>query len=406
MKRAVETNAADGDFPMEASQLSLLVLNTDPNLLGVSSRGIVRRAIDGLVSFVVGVWSYGCIILLVGILAPIPIVQFVSFGYMLECSARMSRRLRWSECFPGQRIARRIVLASVCIGLSWLPVWYIADLAYTAELIDPGCTTARNLRIAARVVSFAWVGWIAWALFRGGRLRDFLWPAPWRFLKTIGKSDTWRQAEDQLWGFVTSLRLGQLGRLGLMASLGAIIWMAVPAALMIYALAPPTQAGKGLLGVLGVLGMLFCVSRIPYLQVHYATTNRWQSLFDLRKIKESYRRSPLWMVLGLASLLVLSVPLYLLRIEPILKDLDWILTTVFVFLLLPAHAMIGWTWGRAESKPAPSHRLWRWSVWPLRIVLVLAYVGILYLARFASWEGSLVFLLQHATLPPVPFFAR
>ena len=64
-----------------------------------------------------------------------------------------------------------------CVSLSWLPVWFIADMAYTAELIEQGSDAASRRRLAARLVSVLWVFWVVWAVFRGGKLRHFLWPA-------------------------------------------------------------------------------------------------------------------------------------------------------------------------------------------------------------------------------------
>ncbi len=154
-----------------------------------------------------GLWSYGCLVILVSTVAAVPVLQFAAFGYLLECSSRISRQLKWSECIPGQMIARRVVVGAVCVGLSWLAVWYVTDLAYTAEIIEPGNVNSGRLRVASFLLSFAWVGWIAWALFRGGRIRDFLWPAPIRFVKSVWRPSTWREAEDRLWHFVTSLHV-------------------------------------------------------------------------------------------------------------------------------------------------------------------------------------------------------
>jgi hypothetical protein len=356
--------------------------------------------------FVRGIWSYGCLVILVSTVAAIPLLQFAAFGYMLECSARMSRRLPWSQCLPGQQTARRIVIAAVCIGLSWLPVWYATDMTYSAELIEPEGNVASRLRILARVLSVVWLGWIGWALFRGGRFRDFLWPAPFRFLNRFWRPSTWRHAEDQLWEFVTSLKLPKLLWLGALASLGAILWLVIPASLIILSLSNRAEGVRAVSGLIGVPLMLWVLPRIPYLQVRFAREKRFRVFLENKAVVEGFRKTPWSMLWGIAVLFVFATPLYVLRIEPIPQELNWILTFFFVFFLFPAHLIVGWAWGRSEGQTERTHFGLRLIAWGIRVSLLLAYIGILYFAKFTSWEGGLVFLLQHTVLPPVPFFVR
>lgn len=53
---------------------------------------------------------------------------------------------------PETLVARRIVIALGCIAMSWLPVWYSADVAYTTELIESGGDRARQLRLPMTLV--------------------------------------------------------------------------------------------------------------------------------------------------------------------------------------------------------------------------------------------------------------
>lgn len=350
-----------------------------------------------------GLWSYGCLVILISAVAAIPILQFAAFGYLLECSSRMSRKLSWSECIPGQQTARRVLVAAVCVGLSWLAVWYITDLAYTAELIEPGNPNGRRIRVASFLLSYAWVIWVGWALFRGGRFRDFAWPAPVRFVKTIWRAETWRQAEDRLWNLVASLHLPRLMWTGLLASIGAILWLAVPSGMIMLALSRPGD-GTALLGIIGVLLMTWVLAMVPFLQVQFTTDRNIRSLFQYKRVREAYKRVPWSMLAGILILFLFATPLYLLRIEPLPKDLTWILTFFFVFFLFPAHLAIGWAWGRYQRSVKRTHWFWRYVAWGPQLAILLAYIGILYFAKFTSWEGGYVFLLQHTVLPPVPFF--
>lgn len=343
---------------------------------------------------------------LLSLTATVPILQFAVLGYMIECSSRVSRNLPWRECIPGTQIARRIVMVLVCIALSWLPVWYIADVAYTTELIEPRGDRARQLRIAARLVSFVWIAWILWALFRGGKVWHFAWPAPIYFLKRFWRPSTWRDAEDRLWNFVVSLHLPTLLWLGFFAALGATLWLLIPGTMMIFAVSGEANPGKGLLGVFGVLGMVWVLSLLPYLQVHFGNHRSYWSLFDVKSARLGFQKAPWSAAWGIFVLFLFATPLYLLRIERIPEELEWILTLFFVFFMFPAKLVIGWAWRRSQSQSKRAFWFWRYLAWLPQIAVILAYIGVLYLAKFTSWEGASVFYLQHAFLPPIPFFVR
>jgi hypothetical protein len=184
------------------------------------------------------------------------------------------------------------------------------------------------------------------------------------------------------------------------------MWLAIPASLMIVSLSERPDGVRAISGIVGVPLMLWVLSRVPYLQVRFAREKRFGVFFENRPVVEAFRRTPWSMLWGIAVLMVFATPLYLLRIEPIPQELNWILTFFFVFFLFPAHLIVGWAWGRSEGKTQRTRWFFRVVAWSIRISLLMAYIGILYLAKFASWEGGLVFLLQHTVLPPVPFFVR
>ena len=95
-------------------------------------------------------WRTGSLIVLLSIVATIPILQFASFGYMLEVASRIAGGKPMRSCFPGTEIAGRLLVILACVSVSWLPVWFIADMAYNAELIEQGSAASGRLRIAAR----------------------------------------------------------------------------------------------------------------------------------------------------------------------------------------------------------------------------------------------------------------
>lgn len=357
------------------------------------------------------IWQTVAIVLLVSVVATIPILQFVSLGYMLESAARVSRRQPWSTCFPGSETAGKLMLIALCSFVTWLPIWFLADLAYSAEIIEPGSGSARVLRLSARVSAFVWIAWVLWAVFRGGKIRHFLWPAPILAIKSLFSRQFWLDAENRLWQFAGSLRLPRLFLLGWMASVGALIWLTFPASLIVLGLSSSSDGGAGLLGLVGAILMTWVLLQLPLLQVKMARDYKFLSVLDVRESRRIFQAAPWSVCLATTIFFSLAIPLYLLRIEKPPSELWWIFSIFFVVFMFPAKLAIGWAVGRACDKLVRNDGsnfrlfwLWRYCAWLLQLAVALIYLGTLYLARFALWEGAASVFLQHAFLPPVPFF--
>src|SRR5262245_53991160 len=82
-------------------------------------------------------WLFGLASLLVGLstLAALPVLQFLSLGYLLESSARVARSGRLRNGFVGVRRAARIGGIAAGIWLATVPAWLVGMLARSAELI-------------------------------------------------------------------------------------------------------------------------------------------------------------------------------------------------------------------------------------------------------------------------------
>jgi len=328
---------------------------------------------------------------------------------MLEVSARIARGQPIRDCFPGTDTAGRLIVILICVSLTWLPVWLITDMAYTAELIEQGGVAANRLRWAARFVSFLWILWILWAVFRGGKLRHFLWPAPVLALKSVFRTSVWRQAEDSLWDCIVHLKLPRLLWLGLMASMGALFWLVLPSSFIAIGLSGNGNSATGLVGVIGAFWMWWVLLNLPFLQIQLAMEMRFLSVFDIRSARRSFRYTPWSFFLATLATFALAVPLYLLRIEPIPSELWWILSFFFVILMFPGKLCTGWALRRSRFRSLSSTTgeerwYWRYCAWLPQITVVLSYLGVLYLAKLSLWEGTASIYLQHAFLPPVPFF--
>ena len=227
-------------------------------------------------------WCFGTAILILGlaVLAAIPILQFLSFGYLLEVSGRIGLLGRLpataSSAIP-RRSARTAASLLGHAGLIVLPVQLVASLWLSAELIDPGGGTALLWRIALVVLSILAALHIALACACGGRLRHFLFPflnPVWLGLR-LAKGGYFTQARDAVWDFAASLRLHYYFWLGLRGFVGSFLWLALPVTMLAVGRKVPA------VGVLGWLILLIVLLYVPFLQVHFAAKNRFGALFDV-----------------------------------------------------------------------------------------------------------------------------
>ena len=346
-------------------------------------------------------WLFGVVSLLVGLstLAALPLVQFLSLGYLLESSARVARTGRLRDGFIGVRRAARVGGLATGIWLATLPAWLIGTLAQSAELIDPGGPAARAWRIALIVVAGLTLVHVLAACARGGRLRHFLWPFghPFWLVRRLREGGLYAEARDGLWAFLAALRLPYYFRLGLIGFLGTLAWLIVPALLISAGGRVPA------LGLLGALSLAIVVPFLPFLQVRYAVEGRAAALFARRAIRERFRRAPWAFAFSLMVLLLASIPLYLLKIEMIPRQAAWLPSLVFVGFLAPARLLTGWAYARSGRRDRPSHWAFR-LLGRLAIIPVAAfYVLIVFLSQYTSWGGVASLYEQHAFLLPVPF---
>ena len=73
-------------------------------------------------------WLFGLASLLVGLstLAALPMLQFLSLGYLLESSARVARSGRLRDGFVGVRRAARVGGLAAGLWLATVPAWLVA----------------------------------------------------------------------------------------------------------------------------------------------------------------------------------------------------------------------------------------------------------------------------------------
>jgi hypothetical protein len=358
----------------------------------------------------VRIWQITCLLVLLAVAATIPIIQWASLGYLLEAASRVANGRPRREILPGLERAGRIILVLLCLVITWLPVWLATQYSYQAELIEPSSRIASLWRTAAGTAAILWMIYGLWAIIRGGRIRDFLWPAPVRFFKEfiprILRRSTWHDLEDRLWRVTVGLQVPRLAWLGFRAWLGALIWLAGPATMMVIGMQSYQQPLRVVVGVIGFIAMWWVLLHLPFLQVQMAQENRLRSMFRLSTVRQSFRKAPWAFFLGSLVTLTLALPLYLLRIEVIPKELMFLPCLAFVLLTLPAKLCVGWAMYRGQQDKPNRWLMNRYAAWFLQLAIVPIYMLFLYLGSISSWDGPLVVFLQHAFLTPVPFFGQ
>lgn len=351
-------------------------------------------------------YQTACLVVLLAIVSTIPIFQLYTLGLLLDASARRSRGYRWGLSLQWLESAGTIISAAFALFLFSLPIRLLVHWAHAAELIDPASSSGASLRGGALMLLVASFVYLGWAWVRGGRLRHYAWPAPLRFVREGIRPATWRGAPDRVWHQFAGLEPGRLFWLGLRCALATLLWLAVPAAMLIGASRNGQTGLAGLVGLAGALLMGWVVIYLPFLQTEFAIDGRFRTMFRIGRVRQLFRRRPLLFLLALSGSLLFAVPLYLLKIEATPREVVWLPAILFVMLILPSRLFSGWVIAKARSTADRS--TWycivaRWFARLAIVPLVLVYLAIVYVSQFTAWEGLSTWFSQHAFLVPVPF---
>lgn len=343
-------------------------------------------------------WLAGAAALVIGlaVLATIPILNLLTLGYFLEATGRIARSGRIRDGFVGIRKAAWIGGVLLVPAILFLPLQFVASLWADAELIQPGSLPARRMGALLIVLAVLAGLHLLCGLLRGGRLRSFLLPPnPMRILRLFTPTG-YASARDRLWNFVVSLRLPHYFRLGLQGGIGALIWLVPPITLMVLWRTVPALAW------LGAIWLAVVICYLPFLQARFAAEGRFGAMFEVRKVRAAFRAAPLAFWLALLMTLGSALPLYLLKIELLPREISWLPALLFVALIFPARVATGWACGRAARRIEPRFWLTRILARLGMLPLAFIYVLILFFSQFAAWHGVWSLYEQHAFLLPVP----
>jgi Protein of unknown function (DUF4013) len=406
-----------------------------------------------------GVWwllggIFGWLSLMVGlaVVSTIPLLQFVSLGYLLECSGSIARTGKFRSGFIDLDHWARI--GSLFMG-SWLLLLIprsIADLANDAYFINNGGSVAQAWRAAQFVVTLLVIAHLLSAWYCGGKLRHFFWPllAPFSLMHWLittkimapimrpvvsmvwknladdlfapqplvswfppamilaalwqGPTKMFTEARDALWDFIVRLRLPYYFWLGVRGFVGAFLWLALPLTLLAAGTKLPKDGPAVLLGLLGGLLLTIVLLYLPMLQTRFAAENRFRAMFEIGRIRELFKRAPLAFWFALFITLGLALPPYLAKVQQVFDEFHWALSLLFVVLVYPGRLLTGWAMGLALARQEPRSWVWRWGARLAAVPVCLIYVLVVYLSQFTSWFGSWSLFEQHPFMIPVPFF--
>lgn len=361
------------------------------------------RFIGGLVRVVGSMlgWLFGALALMVAVavLAALPVLQFLSLGYLLEAGGRIARTGRLRDGFIGVRLAARL---GGIVAMSWLlllPVRFVAGMARAAQIIEPDGEVTRAWRWSLTVLIAFTALHIGAACARGGRLRSFLWPfnIVW-LLRRVWRGGYYTEARDAVWDVATALRLPYYFWLGCRGFAAAFLWLAIPVSLLALGRAAAP------LGFLGALLLAWVLLYLPFLQMRLARDNRFAAAFELRAARREYGRAPWAFSIAFLITLLTALPLYLLKIEVVPTEAAWLPSLVFVAFIFPARLLTGWALGRVQRRQSARHWFFRWTGRLPYLPAAALYVLIVYFTQYTSWNGVWSLYEQHAFLVPVPFF--
>ena len=352
-------------------------------------------------------WCIGgmALTLALAVVAPIPVLQFLSLGYLLEVSGRIARERRFSAGFVGYRKAARVGTMLLGTLLLLLPLRYVARVAFEARLIAPESPASRGWSMGLLILTGLLAAHLISAYWRGGKLRHFLLPAnPFRMVQRLRQGGAYAEARDAVGSLVVGLRLPYFFWLGARGFAGGLIWLLLPVTLLAFGGKPPLDGGFGIvIGLLGAFLLMFVLLYLPFLQSRYAATNRFSAMFELRDVRYAFRRAPIACWIALFSTLLFALPLYLLKIEIVPRDAAGLPSLLFVMFMVPARFLSGWAYARGMNREKP--RFWLLCIVArLGMLPVVAfYVLIVYFTQYLSWHGVWSLYEQHAFLLPAPF---
>jgi len=373
----------------------------------------------------------GCLVLILAILAAIPGLNVLTLGYLLDPQRRVAESGRLRDGFPLLVLAPRLGVIVLFSILFLIPV-RIQALRVSDAAVILGATHERvvqmhsNLLILQAIVAIHLILAIARAattagsdleirlsissLIRANILNGTVscFFRPIRNVRWFLRTTFTRAGRDEMFAGIEQVM--QVIKpvhhfwIGLKAFFGAVVWLFIPAGLLVAYSAPGrTSPIFGVLSFLGVVLMIPVAAWLPMLQVHQVVVGRFRAIFSVSAARHVIRHAPLSWMLTTVLMYVMTFPLYLAKIKLLPADALLVLTPFFIILTYPARVLVAWAYHRGMNRTEPAWRPLRWGVRLVMLPLLAAYAAFLFLTPFVSELGKAAPLENQAFLGPVPY---
>ncbi len=467
----VPAEIANSQVPVEATPLAEAVAAQPASLVSDQTNQPVEVNIVSWPFRIIGfcnwlvsrVFGVGCAVFFLALAASIPVVQFISLGYLFEVTGRVGRSGRLRDGFVDLGKASKMGRVVLGTWLCLLPIQIVSGMWYSAWLIDPTSQQASGLRILQVVLVVLTIPHILAAWFCGGRLRHFFWPliAPFSLAlwgarnllaipavkQTVDSFTSWAapgfaediaavrsienwflpavliknlfngklfiEARDKLWNFLVSLNLPYYFVLGFKGFVGSFCWLFGPTMLLIGSTMLVSDARlstdeiAGISALLAFAALLLCspvFAVLPAFQAHFAAERRLACFCEFAEAFKIIRGAPLLYLTTVFLIFLLAVPLFLFDIERVPNQLIWSLVIVFMVLIWPGKILLGWTYGKGAKRDKP--KAWWYSIPVIMLTtpVAFAYGFLLFFTRYTSWNGTWSMLENEVFLLPSPFW--
>lgn len=346
--------------------------------------------------------AFGMLSLFVGlaIVSAIPGLHFLGLGYLLHAGGQVGITGRFASGLVGARAAARIGIRALAVALVLAPLFLLSTLRTQAMLINPTEAVFWRWTVGLGAATLWVMVHLAVAFARGGSVGRILWPTlnPVGAVRSLRRPGAYAECRDRFWETLVACRLPYLFWLGLRGFVGGVVWLCLPATAM--AIGPQVRP----INILGFLSGALVASWLPYLQTQMVVDDRLAAMFEPRGVLARFRRAPVAFLLGLVATLLAATPLYLIKIFQFPSDAAWLAALLYLAFLFPTRLLVGWAFyrGRIERRQALS------VVWaPAGVAMyaaALVYIIMVFLTRYATWDGWWSLYEQHAFLVQFPLF--
>ncbi len=348
-----------------------------------------------------------CLVLILAILAAIPGLNILTLGYLVDPQKRVAQTGRFRDGFPLMILAPRLGVIVFFSVLFLIPIRLQATRVSDAAVIlgenhPQVVSMASNLFILQTIIAVH----LMLAISRGGTPGCFFRPIKnlrWIFQRTLtttGRAEMSTGVEQVL----ELVKPVQHFWIGLKAFFGAVLWLLLPAGLLVAYSAPGrTSPLFGVLSFIGVVLMIPVTAWLPMLQVHQAVTGKFWSIFSIETARQIIRKAPFRWMLTTILMYAMTFPLYLAKIRLLPSDAMLVLTPFFIILTYPARILVAWAYHRGTSQEKLAWSPFRWGVRIVMLPLLFAHAVFLFFTPAISELGKNAPLENQAFLGPVPY---